>query len=190
MNAFESLLPKISDIIGGDDRLNVRRETAPARLEIDAFIGEVNSHSGVYQLAELGPVTQVPRASVDLVNDNTVDGKTVVAKLDNDRVSLNPTIMVNFISREGTTLLRPMVQFGASTSKEAPALFMGAGWRLFGAKRSGFAFGGGLMLAWVKDLKTLEEDVEVGGTKDIEEDLQFDWSRPKPRLYWSLQYTF
>lgn len=121
---------------------------------------------------------------------DTVDGRTIVARTNDDRVSVNPTVMLNLISRHGTALLRPMVQFGASTSKDAPALFMGAGWRLFGSKNAGLAFGGGLMLAWVKDLKDLKENDPVGGTKDIEADLAFDWSRPKPRLYWSLQYKF
>jgi hypothetical protein len=117
-------------------------------------------------------------------------GNTIVARLDDDTVSVDPAVMVNFISRSGTSLLRPMVQIGAATSKDSPALFLGAGWRVLGKNKAGFAVSVGLMVAWVKDLQTLSPNDEVTGTKDIEADLQFDWAKPKPRFYWSLQYTF
>lgn len=114
-------------------------------------------------------------------------GQTTIAKQKDDRVSVDPTVMVNFVPW-GVSGATPMAQVGASASKTSPAVFVGGGWRVLGTN-GGFALGLGLMLAWVKDLQTLSEGSVVKGTKEIDDDLAFD-PQPRPRFYFNLQYKF
>lgn len=119
---------------------------------------------------------------------STEGGKTVVKRLADEQVSVEPTVMVNFLPW-GEQGLTPMIQLGAAVSKTAPTILMGPGWRLPGSK-GGAAIGLGLMLAWVKDLQSLKPGDPVGGTKDIDDDLGFGNKLPKTRLYVNLQYKF
>ena len=116
-------------------------------------------------------------------------GHTIVARVPDDQVSVDPSVLVNFVCRCAAGAFAPMVQIGASTSKDLPAILVGGGLRLFGAGKGDVAIGGGLMLAWVKDLQTLKEGDVVTGTKDIEADLGYG-ARPRPRGYFGIQYKF
>jgi hypothetical protein len=116
-------------------------------------------------------------------------GETIVAKVKDEEVSIDPTVMLNFVPTGGSRLLRPMIQIGATASKDGPAVFVGPGWRLFGPKKAGVAFGVGFMLAWIKDLDKLVPNQVISGTKDIEEDLRIG-PKPKPGYYFSIQYKF
>jgi len=116
-------------------------------------------------------------------------GDTIVARVPDDQVSVDPSVLVNFVCRCAAGAFAPMVQIGASTSKDLPAILVGGGLRLFGAGKGDVAIGGGLMLAWVKDLQTLKEGDVVTGTKDIEADLGYG-ARPRPRGYFGIQYKF
>lgn len=116
-------------------------------------------------------------------------GQTVVTIAGDERVSVDPTVMLNLVPR-GMYGAVPMMQLGASVSKTSPAMFLGGGWRLPGTgTNGGVGVGVGLMLAWVKDLQKLHEGSVVTGTSDIEADLAFD-PQPQPRFYLNLQYKF
>jgi hypothetical protein len=119
-----------------------------------------------------------------------VDGKSVVAAVREEDVSVDPTVMVNFVCRGcPASLLTPMLQVGVSTSKEAPTLFFGGGIRLFHTGKGDFAIGFGRAFPWVKQLKTLKEG-EPAGTKDIEADLEFRRLVGQRPTYIALQYKF
>jgi hypothetical protein len=117
------------------------------------------------------------------------NGQTVVARVSDSSVSINPTVLVNFVCRCVTGPLRPMVQIGAVASKDTPGILTGAGFRLFTLGNGGVAVGGGAMFGWVKDLKTLQPGQVVSGTAAIEADLGF---RTKPDIggYFTIQYNF
>lgn len=118
------------------------------------------------------------------------EGKTVVARVDDAKVSINPTIMVNFLLRTGAVHLAPMIQIGAMTSKETPALLLGGGVRLFSIGKGDVAIGAGVVAGWVRDLQTLKPGLSVvTGTKDIESDLGFGGG-PRTRSYLTIQYKF
>jgi len=82
-----------------------------------------------------------------------------------------------------------MFQVGVAASKDVPAVLFGGGLRLFSLGKGDVAVGGGLALAWVKDLNHLRSGDVVTGTKDIEQDLSFDHA-PRPRPYFTIQYKF
>ena len=116
-------------------------------------------------------------------------GETVVTAAGQDRVSVDPTVMVNFVPT-GISGAAPFIQLGASASKTSPAVFVGGGWKVPGtASDKGIAVGLGLMLAWVKDLQTLQINSVVTGTSQIDADMAFD-PQPRPRFYFNLQYKF
>jgi hypothetical protein len=116
-------------------------------------------------------------------------GQMVVAPASGTQVSVNPSILVNFVCRCELGPIAPMVQVGSAVSKDTPAFLLGGGLRLFSVGKGDFAIGGGAMFAWVKDLQTLKPGSVVTGTKDIEADLGFS-STPRIRGYLTLQYKF
>lgn len=116
-------------------------------------------------------------------------GQTIVAKKSGNSLSVNPTILVNFVCRCGTGLLVPMLQIGAATSKDLPAILLGGGFHLFGLGKGDVAVGGGLMLGWYKDLNKLQVGDVVTGTNDINNDLGYIGT-PKPAAYAAIQYKF
>lgn len=116
-------------------------------------------------------------------------GATVVARVPDTSLAINPTLTVNFVCRCGLGSLAPMLQIGAATSKDSPALLLGGGLRLFGLGKGDLAIGGGVMFAWVKDLRALKDGDPVSGTKDIEADLAFE-SKPRTKGYLSILYKF
>lgn len=116
-------------------------------------------------------------------------GQTIVARVPDDDFSVNPSVLANFVCRCGGGGFAPMLQVGASTSKDVPAILLGGGLRLFGAGAGDVAIGGGWMLAWVKDLQALKEGDVVGGTKEIEADLGVVRT-PRVRAYFVIQYKF
>jgi len=98
--------------------------------------------------------------------------------------------MVNFVCRCGAgPYFEPMFQVGVAASKDVPAALFGGGLRLFSLGKGDVAVGGGLALAWVKDLSHLKPGDVVTGTKDIEQDLSFDHA-PRARPYFTIQYKF
>jgi len=115
-------------------------------------------------------------------------GETIVAGIDEPRFSVHPAFLVNFVCLCNTgPFVAPMLQVGVTTSTDVFALLSGAGIRLFAAGRGDVAIGGGGMLGWVKDLKTLRENDLVGGTKDIEADIA---ARRRRGWYLVVQYKF
>lgn len=117
------------------------------------------------------------------------DGKMVVVRAQDDKVNLDPTVLVNFLPQGEEGPAVRMWQIGASSSKESPAVFIGAGWRLFGSGAGGVAIGVGAAIGWVKTLQGLDEGAVIKGTKDIEDHLKFDLN-PRVRPYFNLQYRF
>jgi hypothetical protein len=117
------------------------------------------------------------------------EGQTVVAKAPDKSLSINPTILANFVCRCGTGLLVPMVQVGAAVSKDLPSILVGGGLRLFGMGKGDIAIGGGGMFAWYKDLQKLKVGDVISGTNDINADLGY-LSRPKIGGYFAIQYKF
>jgi hypothetical protein len=116
-------------------------------------------------------------------------GQMVVTKVADTSISINPTILANFVCRCGTGLLVPMLQVGAATSKTLPAILLGAGVRLFGLGKGDVAIGGGGMFAWYRDLQKLKVGSVISGPADIDADLGFS-SRPKIGGYVAIQYKF
>jgi hypothetical protein len=118
-----------------------------------------------------------------------VTNQITVTRSKDEEVSLDPTVMVNFVPR-GLAGAVPIVQFGASVSKSAPAVLMGGGYRIPGTGDKGaLVVGVGLALAWVQDLHKFHEGSVVTGTSDIDGDYTFS-PQPKPRLYVNFQYKF
>ena len=116
-------------------------------------------------------------------------GQTVVARVPDTSLSISPTILVNFVCRCETGLLVPMLQIGASASKDLPSLLIGGGLRLFGLGKGDVSIGGGTAFAWVKDLQKLKVGDLVTGTKDIDADLGYVGT-PKIGGYFAIQYKF
>jgi hypothetical protein len=117
-------------------------------------------------------------------------GELTVASAGVTSLSVDPSVLLNFVCRcGGGTILEPMAQVGASTSKETPALFVGGGIRVFVVGRGDVAVGGGLLLAWVRDLATLAVGDVVSGTADIREDLGFGRA-PRAGHYFVIQYKW
>jgi hypothetical protein len=116
-------------------------------------------------------------------------GQTIVVRESDTSLSVNPTILANFVCRCGTGLLVPMLQIGAATSKTLPAILAGGGLRLFGLGKGDVAVGGGAMFAWYKDLRTLQVGQVVSGTAAIDADLGYS-STPKVGGYFAIQYKF
>lgn len=116
------------------------------------------------------------------------EGRIVVGEAKQQEFSLEPTILLNFIPRRAHRSLRPIVQIGAATSKDSPAIFSGIGGRLFGPTNR-LVFGVGAVTAWVKDLTKLKPTDPVDGTAAIESDMKL---KAKPRFGWyfSVQYKF
>ena len=115
-------------------------------------------------------------------------GETIVTRTDDTNLSFSPSAMANFVCRCGTSRISPMIQLGASASKDTPGALVGAGFRLFGGK-SGLGIGGGAMFAWVKDLKTLQVNQVVPSAAAIEQDRAFR-TRPSVGGYFTVQYRF
>jgi len=116
-------------------------------------------------------------------------GQTVVTRVADTSISVNPSILANFVCRCGAGLLSPMFQIGAATSKDLPAILAGGGLRLFGLGKGDVAIGGGAMFAWYKDLQKLKVGDVVTGTTQIDADLGYS-SRPKLGGYFAIQYKF
>jgi hypothetical protein len=116
-------------------------------------------------------------------------GQTVVSRTSTSSVSVNPTVLANFVCRCETGLLVPMLQVGAAASKTLPAILLGGGLRLFGLGKGDIGVGGGAMFAWYKDLNKLHVGDVVTGTSAIQSDLTFI-SSPKIGGYLSIQYKF
>jgi hypothetical protein len=115
-------------------------------------------------------------------------GATVVGRLPRAFASVEPGVLASFVCRCRTgPLIAPMLQAGITTSKDVPALLAGGGIRLFGLPKGEVALGGGGMIAWVKDLRTLRVGDPVGGTTDIEADLGY---MRQQGWYLALQYKF
>jgi hypothetical protein len=115
-------------------------------------------------------------------------GETIVSRAPDARVAVAPGVIVNLVCRcRSGPFVAPMLQIGTATSADAPAILFGAGIRLFGAGKGDVAIGGGLLVGWVKDLRTLGEGHIVGGTADIEADLGYAARRSG---YFVIQYKF
>ena len=83
-----------------------------------------------------------------------------------------------------------MLQIGASTSKDLPAILTGVGLRLFGiAGKGDISIGGGAMFGWAKDLQKLKVGDVITGTKDIDADLGYAGT-PHVKAYFSILYKF
>jgi hypothetical protein len=154
----------------GSSTFNVRRYTA---LAPEIGVGAV---FGTLKQPTYGTATNA-------------SGQTIVAQTSTTKLSVNPTILANFVCRCGTGLLVPMLQIGAATSKDLPAVLLGGGLRLFGTGKGDVAIGGGIMLGWYKDLQKLKVGDVVSGTSAINSDLGYIGT-PKPGGYFAIQYKF
>jgi hypothetical protein len=115
-------------------------------------------------------------------------GQTVVGESFDD-LTVEPTVMLNFVVRSYPgAFLTPMAQVGVSTSKETPTFFLGGGLRFLHVGKGDFAFSAGWAFPWVRQLNELNVGDEVGGMKEIEDDLTF--KRFGTHVYYALQYKF
>lgn len=72
MKSFAGLVAEISDIIGGNDGLDIGGESPSARPQIERVMSELHFDAGIYQITEVIPVFEVSRAAVDLVHDDAI----------------------------------------------------------------------------------------------------------------------
>jgi hypothetical protein len=70
VETLPGLFAKVADVVRGDDGLDVGRQPAAPRVEIEIFIGAMDFNAVVEQFHQLGPVLHVARAPVNLVNDD------------------------------------------------------------------------------------------------------------------------
>ena len=118
------------------------------------------------------------------------EGKQIVGVAKREDVSVEPSVMVNFVCRcAAGPFVQPMFQIGATASKDVPGILAGGGLRLFGAGKGDVAIAGGAIFAWVKELKTLKEGDPISGQKDIDADLGFD-GLPEIRPYIAILIKF
>lgn len=118
-------------------------------------------------------------------------GETVIAEAPPDDSQFAPTLMVNFLCGFcPAAALTPMIQIGASTSKDAPALFLGGGIRLLPTSKGDFAVGVGWVLPFARQLKSSSAVGKViAGTAELDSNLE--WQRVSgTHVYVNLQYKF
>src|ERR1051326_388919 len=70
--AFLHLLAVVADEVRRDDRLDIGGETPAAGGKVEILVRKIDLHAGVDELSKVGPVAEVPGATVDLVDDDTV----------------------------------------------------------------------------------------------------------------------
>ena len=61
---FPDLIAQVPDVVGGDDRLNVRRKPASARGKVNGFVSEVQFDAAVQELAQHRPIAKIARAAI------------------------------------------------------------------------------------------------------------------------------
>src|SRR5262249_48950869 len=69
---FAGLLSKIANVVRGNHGLNVGRETAAPRAEVQTLVDELNLNAAVDKFTEVRPIFEVASATVDFVNNHTV----------------------------------------------------------------------------------------------------------------------
>jgi hypothetical protein len=118
------------------------------------------------------------------------EGKQIVGVAKREDVSVEPSVMVNFVCRcAAGPFVQPMFQIGATASKDLPGILVGGGLRLFGAGKGDVAIAGGAVFAWAKKLKTLHEGDPISGQKDIDADFGFK-GLPETRPYIAILIKF
>src|ERR1041384_4204874 len=60
------------DVVGRDHGLDVCREPAAPGVQVQTLIGEMHFNALIYQFTEIGPISEVARAPVDLVDEHAV----------------------------------------------------------------------------------------------------------------------
>src|SRR5690606_28618781 len=70
-DALFHLLPIVSNEISRDDGQQVCRQSTAACGDVDAIVGEQDFDTLVHQFANPGPIAEVARAAVNLVDDDT-----------------------------------------------------------------------------------------------------------------------
>jgi len=129
-------------------------------------------------------VTKVTAPQYDTGLD--ANGKTVIVRGRDKAVSYAGALLLNGIfGTDRRSLLYPMVQVGVSISPDGPGVLAGVGGRFAGARSLAFSAGG--ILAWVKDLQTLQPGSPVASRNDIRADLGYAHTA---RWYFALQYNF
>jgi hypothetical protein len=114
------------------------------------------------------------------------NGKTVIVRGKDKDVSYGGALLLNgILGAHRKSVLYPMVQVGASISPDGPGILAGFGGRFNGSRALAFSAGG--ILAWVKDLQTLQPGAPVGSKNDIKADLGYE---PTVKWYFALQYNF
>src|SRR5947209_14044608 len=70
IETFLCFLPKITDVISCDHRLNISREPAAARTQIQRFVDKVNLGATVNEFAQFGPIFEVSGRAINLVHQH------------------------------------------------------------------------------------------------------------------------
>ncbi len=102
--------------------------------------------------------------------------------------NINLTTMINFNYYIPQSPIHPFYQLGVGINSGIPTLITGFGLRsnISGLKR--IAISGGLAMTWVKELDKLKVGDRISGTDDIDKDLNYQFTSPKP--YIGIQYNF
>jgi hypothetical protein len=103
-----------------------------------------------------------------------------------DNINLTTTLNFNYFIPNSP--IHPLYQLGVGVNGGMPTLVTGIGIRsnINGVRR--LAVSCGIAMTWIKTLDTLKVGDVVSGTAEIDEDLRYEFTKPK--LYIGLQYNF
>src|SRR3546814_285466 len=62
LDTLEALFAGVADVVGGDHGLDVGRQAAATRPEVDAVVREVHVDAAIEELPEVSPVPEIPRS--------------------------------------------------------------------------------------------------------------------------------
>src|SRR3546814_1793720 len=62
LDTLEALFAEVADVVGGDHGLDVGRQAAATRPEVDAVVREVHVDAAIEELPEVSPVPEIPRS--------------------------------------------------------------------------------------------------------------------------------
>jgi hypothetical protein len=182
------LVVKVAFVRLDYDKIKEGEPPVPATSDIATESFTLQSYSLFIPEIGVGPTfASIERPTYGTGTD--AQGRTVVVQT-TKKSRLEPTVMVNFVLRNPwAELFVPMLQFGASTSKETPAIFGGAGLRFLKTSKGEFAFGTGWVWWFGQDLNNLQPNAPITGMADIQKDLSMQYLGRKFG-YINVQYKF
>lgn len=101
IETFPGFFPQVPNKIRRHDRLYVCRQTSAPRIHVEAFVCEMYLYSDVHEVGEVGPILQIARAPIDLVDYHAL-GDTPTEKPEHLQKDRTPTLRRSFALFEGS----------------------------------------------------------------------------------------